>query len=70
MLALALAAVILGCICLYLEVADYGDQPFKLGLSAPGGPDRPAATAVARCPGPRAPCDLYWADCWKTPVHG
>ena len=70
MLALALVAVILGCVCLYLEVADYGDKPYELGLLVPLERDRPAASALARCCGPRAPRDLYWADCWKTPVHG
>lgn len=35
MLALAFVAIVLGCICLYLEVADYGQPPFQLGLSSP-----------------------------------
>ncbi len=35
MLALALVAIVIGCICLYLEVADYGAAPYQLGFSVP-----------------------------------
>ena len=35
LLAIALAAIIIGCVVLFLEVAEYGEQPYQLGLSAP-----------------------------------
>jgi hypothetical protein len=49
MLALALVAIIIGCICLYLEVADYGSPPYQLSLSAPLDVDQPLLAAAPRC---------------------
>ena len=63
MLALALVAIVIGCVCLYFEVADYGPQPYQLGLSAPLASGRPAAVAVARRCGPFTRGDVYLADC-------
>lgn len=67
MLVLALVAIIVGCVCLYLEVADYGPQPYQLGLAAPRDANRPAA--VAGC-WPSPLCEAGATDCLKTPVHG
>ena len=55
MLFLALVAIVIACVCLYLEVADYGDQPYKLALSAPVAQESPLMVA-AGCgsPGPDA----------------
>ena len=70
MLALALAAIIIACIVLYFEVADYGKPPYELGLAAPekadsqlfpGPPDGYFGQEVA------APLLL---PCWKTTIHG
>jgi hypothetical protein len=35
MLALALVAILIACLCLYLEVVDYGPNPFSASLAAP-----------------------------------
>jgi len=61
MLALALVAIIIGCVCLYLEVVDYGPQPYQLGLAVPLELDHPVALAQG-C-GPPAPGDPYLAGC-------
>jgi hypothetical protein len=44
LLALALVAIIIGCVVLFLEVAEYGEQPYQLGLSVPVEQDDGAAT--------------------------
>jgi hypothetical protein len=49
MLALALVAIIIGCICLYFEVADYGSPPFQLGLSAPLDVGQPVVATAQPC---------------------
>ena len=61
MLALALVAIIIGCVVLYLEVADYGPQPYQLGLSVPLELDQPVA--LARGCGPPAPGNALLANC-------
>jgi hypothetical protein len=47
MLAIALVAVVIACVCLYLEVADYGQPPYVLGALASVGLDRPAGVTLA-----------------------
>jgi hypothetical protein len=44
LLALALVAIIIGCVVLFQEVADYGEQPYQLSLSAPVEQDHGAGT--------------------------
>lgn len=61
MLALALVAIVIGCVCLYLEVADYGPQPYQLGLAVPLELDH--AVALAQGCGPPAPGDALLASC-------
>ena len=68
MLALALVAIVIGCVCLYLEVADYGEQPYQLGFSVPRDLDRSAA--VAGCWRLPPLCESRLTDCLKTPLHG
>lgn len=66
MLALALVAIVIGCICLYLEVADYGPSPYQLTLSVPLTLDRSPATGW---PSPLlAPTRL--AHCPNLAIHG
>ena len=48
LLALALVAIIIGCVVLYLDVAEYGEQPYQLGLSAPVEQEDGARTYWAR----------------------
>jgi hypothetical protein len=67
MLVLALVAIVVGCVFMYLEVADYGPQPYQLGLAVPRDLARPAAVA-GRWPSPL--CRPGSTDCLKTPVHG
>jgi len=50
MLALALVAIVIGCICLYLEVADYGAAPYQLGLAVPLTFDRSPDAATLAAP--------------------
>ena len=47
MLAIALVAIVVACVCLYLEVADYGQPPYVLGAAVSVGPDRPAGLTLA-----------------------
>ena len=68
MLALALVAIIIACIVLYYEVADYGQPPYPSRLDAPVGVDLPTPPTVARCPeNPSAP---LLARCGTPPIHG
>jgi hypothetical protein len=70
MLALALVAIIIACIVLYREVADYGKPPYELGLAAPVHADSAPASTVAACCGPERPCIPFFPSCWETPIHG
>ena len=67
MLLLAFVAIVIACICLYLEVADYGPQPYS--LAAPVGSTAPAVACCApTSPGePDRPAPSYRAN---TPIHG
>ena len=69
MLTLALVAIIIACIVLYAEVADYGKPPYQVGLAAPRHADPAAATVVPRR-GPEAPWSPCLAICCSTLVHG
>jgi hypothetical protein len=64
MLALALVAIVIGCICLYLEVADYGSPPYQLGLAVPMTLDRCVAAITPWSPAADAAC---WGD---LVIHG
>ena len=70
MLALALVAIIIACIVLYCEVADYGDPPYPSRLDVPVGVDPPAPRTVAACCGPGTSSGPLLARCWKTSVDG
>jgi hypothetical protein len=70
MLALALVAIIIACIVLYYEVADYGQPPYPSRLEAPIGVDLPAPWTVAACCGSEIPSGPLLAGFWKTPVDG
>jgi hypothetical protein len=60
MLLLSLVAILIACVCLYLEVADYGPQPYQSSMAGPAVSDHPVA--VAGCCGPQMPCA-------RLPVH-
>ena len=70
MLALALVAIIIACIVLYAEVADYGKPPYPAGLEAPVQTDVPAASTVAACCGPETPWVPLLACRGETVIHG
>jgi hypothetical protein len=70
MLALALVAIIIACIVLYNEVADYGQPPYPSRLDMPVGVDLAAPRPVVACCGPETPSFPPLARCWKTPIHG
>ncbi len=70
MLAIALVAIIIACVVLYLEVADYGKPPYQLGLAAPVQADPAPASTVAACCGPETPSVPCFPIGWKTPIHG
>ena len=70
MLALALVAIIIACIVLYAEVADYGTPPYPAGLEAPVEIDLPAASTVAACCGPETPRVPLLAHRGETVIHG
>ena len=70
MLALALVAIIIACIVLYAEVADYGKPPYPARLEAPVDAHFPAASTIAACCSPETRCALVLARCGKTPIHG
>jgi hypothetical protein len=72
MLALALVAILIACLCLYLEVADYGPQPYKLSMAAPAALDVASAPLVTpagsfRLEGPCVPDSPFYV---KTLIHG
>jgi hypothetical protein len=70
MLALALVAIIIACIVLYLEVADYGSPPYQAGVTVPVRPEL-AASAMLDPPGGLEVTSLaYSAIRPQTPVHG
>jgi hypothetical protein len=69
-LALALVAIIIACIVLYLEVADYGKPPYQLGLAAPVHADLAPGSTLALCCGPETPSVPRFPSCSNTPIHG
>ena len=68
MLALALVAILISCVCLFLEVQDYGEEPYKLSLSAPLTQESPVVAAEG-C-GPQGPYDPGLPPCPATSIHG
>ncbi len=47
MLLLSLVALVIACVCLFLEVKEYGDKPYELSRAAPVAHDHPATVAWA-----------------------
>ncbi len=71
MLAIALVALIIGCVCLYLEVADYGEAPYQLGSAAPLEADPPFGAALAQRPQAAAPAWQPFLATGRIPlIHG
>ena len=68
MLVIALVAIVIGCVLFYLEVADYGPQPYQLGLSMPVEVDCPVT--LARWDGLPRGCGLDLAECLNPVIHG
>ena len=69
MLAISLAAIILGCVLLYLETKDYGDSPYQ-GVPSVS-LDRPHGVMVATRSMPeRAGTPVAGEPYRSTPVHG
>lgn len=66
MLALSLVAIIIGCIVLFLEVADYGDPPYELGSSASFEPNHATGPALAWNCQPATAGDRCPPILWKT----
>ena len=50
MLFISLMAVVIACVCLFLEVKDYGDTPYELSLCTPFARERPMMVAGASGP--------------------
>lgn len=50
LLAIALVALILACVFVFLEIKDYGDQPFSGAPSAALPIDRPTTLAAVELP--------------------
>jgi len=56
MLFISLMAIVIACVCLFLEVKHYGDKPYEAGLSAPFARECPVSVAGAfGPPGSSAP---------------
>ena len=70
MLALALVAIIIACIVLYLEVADYGSPPYQAGLAAPVRTGLPASSTLDPPSGPEVTWITHSAISSRIPVHG
>lgn len=50
LLAIALAALIVGCVMLFLEVHNYGDEPYQLSAVSPSPAGAPEATFAQSTP--------------------
>lgn len=47
MLFISFVAIVIACVCLFLEVKDYGDKPYELSLAAPMARECPVMVAGA-----------------------
>jgi len=68
LLFLSFVAIVIACVCLFLEVKDYGDKPYELSLSAPFARECPVMVAGAL--GPQGPSEPDLPPCWTESIHG
>lgn len=68
LLFLSLVAIAIACVCLFLEVKDYGDKPYELSFAAPFVRECPVMVAGAF--GPRGPLEPGLPPRGTESMHG
>jgi len=68
LLIVSLVAIVIACVCLFLEEKDYGEKPYELGLWAPFARECPVTVAGAL--GPQGPSEPGLPPCRTESIHG